>query len=87
VLVVGAGLAGLASAVSAALSGHRVTVVESAKELLEVCHLLRCVRGQDFDQPIDTVSIAGWCWSTDNAQRHPDLAYLECFGEPLEIWR
>jgi salicylate hydroxylase len=38
VLVVGAGLAGLASAVSAALSGHRVTVVESAKELLEVCH-------------------------------------------------
>jgi salicylate hydroxylase len=36
VLVVGAGLAGLASAVSAALSGHRVTVVESAKELLEV---------------------------------------------------
>lgn len=40
VLVVGAGLAGLASAVSAALSGHRVTVVESAKELLEVRSVL-----------------------------------------------
>lgn len=37
IIVVGAGLAGLASAVSAALSGHHVTVIESAKELLEVC--------------------------------------------------
>ncbi|KAJ5196698.1 hypothetical protein N7449_007177 [Penicillium cf. viridicatum] len=36
VIVVGAGLAGLAAAVSISLSGHRVTVIESAKELLEV---------------------------------------------------
>ncbi|KAJ6181256.1 hypothetical protein N7519_011717 [Penicillium mononematosum] len=36
VVVVGAGLAGLAAAVSISLSGHRVTVIESAKELLEV---------------------------------------------------
>ncbi|KAK6208997.1 hypothetical protein LQW54_006745 [Pestalotiopsis sp. IQ-011] len=36
VIVVGAGLSGLASAIGAALSGHHVTVYESAKELLEV---------------------------------------------------
>ncbi|KAJ5284570.1 hypothetical protein N7505_002550 [Penicillium chrysogenum] len=36
VVVVGAGLAGLAAAVSISLSGHQVTVIESAKELLEV---------------------------------------------------
>lgn len=37
VLVVGAGISGLATAISSALSGHNVTVFESAKELLEVC--------------------------------------------------
>lgn len=36
VVVVGAGLAGLAAAISISLSGHNVTVLESAKELLEV---------------------------------------------------
>lgn len=36
IIVVGAGLSGLASAIGSALSGHRVTVYESAKELLEV---------------------------------------------------
>ncbi|KAF6814664.1 FAD binding domain-containing protein [Colletotrichum sojae] len=36
IIVVGAGLSGLATAVAAALSGHNVTVYESAKELLEV---------------------------------------------------
>lgn len=34
--VVGAGISGLAAAISTALSGHYVTVFESAKELLEV---------------------------------------------------
>lgn len=36
VIVVGAGISGLATAISTALSGHKVTVFESAKELLEV---------------------------------------------------
>lgn len=36
IVVVGAGLSGLAAAVSCALSGHRVTVFESAPALLEI---------------------------------------------------
>ncbi|TDZ10328.1 FAD-dependent monooxygenase OpS4 [Colletotrichum sidae] len=36
IIVVGAGLSGLATAVAASLSGHKVTVFESALELLEV---------------------------------------------------
>lgn len=36
IIIVGAGLSGLASAVAASLSGHHVTVFESAKELREV---------------------------------------------------
>lgn len=36
IIVVGAGISGLATAISTALSGHNVAVFESAKELLEV---------------------------------------------------
>ncbi|KAJ9131778.1 FAD binding domain-containing protein [Pleurostoma richardsiae] len=36
IIVVGAGLSGLAASISAALSGHNVTVIESAQELREV---------------------------------------------------
>jgi salicylate hydroxylase len=38
IIVVGAGLGGLATAVASRLSGHNVTVYESAKELREVSH-------------------------------------------------
>ena len=76
-LVVGAGLAGLASAISTALSGHRVTVVESAKELLEVRYLLDCIPGEVSEQPTNLLCIEGRSWSTGDAQRHPDIAYLE----------
>jgi salicylate hydroxylase len=36
IIVNGAGLSGIASAITFALHGHRVTVLESAKELAEV---------------------------------------------------
>ncbi|KIW96495.1 uncharacterized protein Z519_03564 [Cladophialophora bantiana CBS 173.52] len=36
IVIVGAGLAGLAAAISCALAGHRVTVFEAAKELAEI---------------------------------------------------
>jgi salicylate hydroxylase len=36
IVVVGAGLSGLAASIQCALSGHNVTVLESAKELAEV---------------------------------------------------
>ncbi|MBE3044672.1 NAD(P)-binding protein [Candidatus Bathyarchaeota archaeon] len=36
VIVVGAGLSGLSTAIAISLSGHSVTVFESAKELQEV---------------------------------------------------
>jgi len=36
IVIVGAGLGGLAAAVSCALAGHHVTVLEAAKELSEV---------------------------------------------------
>ena len=36
IVIVGAGLSGLAASCQCALSGHRVTVLESARELAEV---------------------------------------------------
>jgi 2-polyprenyl-6-methoxyphenol hydroxylase-like FAD-dependent oxidoreductase len=36
IVIIGAGLSGLAAAIQCALSGHFVTVLESAKELAEV---------------------------------------------------
>ena len=37
IVIVGAGLAGISAAISCALAGHSVTVLEAAKELAEVC--------------------------------------------------
>lgn len=37
VLIVGAGLGGLSAAISCAVAGHNVVVLEGAKQLAEVC--------------------------------------------------
>ena len=36
IIIVGAGLSGLAASIQCAFSGHNVTVLESARELAEV---------------------------------------------------
>jgi 2-polyprenyl-6-methoxyphenol hydroxylase-like FAD-dependent oxidoreductase len=41
IVVIGAGLGGLAAAISCALGGHNVTVLEQARELAEVPHTLQ----------------------------------------------
>lgn len=40
IIIVGAGLAGISAAISCALAGHSVTVLEAAKELAEVIFLV-----------------------------------------------
>ena len=51
IIVVGAGLSGLAASIAAALSGHYVTVIESAQELREVSRYLIdiCYESQKTD--------------------------------------
>ena len=42
IIIVGAGLGGLAAAIALARKGHKITVVEQAPALAEVCLLDRC---------------------------------------------
>lgn len=43
IIIVGAGLGGLAASIECALSGHHVTVLETAPELAEVQLLIKIV--------------------------------------------
>ena len=44
VLIVGAGLGGLSAAISCAVGGHEVVVLEGAKQLAEVCNIPRITK-------------------------------------------
>lgn len=56
IIIVGAGLSGLSGAISCALAGHRVVVLESAKELAEVSSI------QQF-QSRTLIEKADWSWT------------------------
>lgn len=45
IIIVGAGLSGLATAIASALSGHDVAVLESARELAEVGQVVSVEKG------------------------------------------
>jgi len=69
IIVAGAGLAGLAAAISCALGGHKIIVLEGAKELAEV-------------MPRDCIYIladilTGWGRTPDHAKRVEAAEVLE----------
>lgn len=62
IVVVGAGLGGLSAGISCVLSGHTVTVVESANELSEVS----CwIAGTFLVRESNSVNSLDRCWATD----------------------
>lgn len=81
VIVVGAGISGLATAISTALSGHNVTVFESAKELLEVTSLLFLPGGKGRTQAHSRLDR---CRSPSHPQRHQDPPKMGPRGQTLE---
>jgi salicylate hydroxylase len=84
VIVVGAGISGLCSAISTALSGHNVTVFESAKELLEVS------RGTLWPSSINCRSFCAHKWDQIGAglQVTPNSTrILQRWGLSDRVWR
>jgi salicylate hydroxylase len=44
IIIVGAGLGGLSAAISCAVAGHKIVVLEGARELAEVCVKFLCCK-------------------------------------------
>lgn len=65
VLVVGAGLGGLATALVLANDGHCVRVLEAAKTFGEVCYLIQS-RSKS-----NTFMFTGWCRHFTATKLHP----------------
>lgn len=66
IIVIGAGLSGLSTAISCALAGHNVVILEAAKELAEV--------REDGMELVDyTDKTQDRRWAADNTQCFQDL--------------
>lgn len=79
VIVVGAGLGGLATSVALARKGHHVTVLEQAKELREVITFFFSTKSLwQLGRGLliwNMISI-GWCWHPDSTQLGPPSSQL-----------
>jgi cation diffusion facilitator CzcD-associated flavoprotein CzcO len=53
VLVVGAGLGGLAAGLALQTDGHKVTIIDSAPEFAEVCMTRSTTSPQPYPLPLD----------------------------------
>ena len=63
IAIVGAGLGGLSAAIGISRAGHRVTILEQAAQLGEVCH-----RSLVLISPVDgqLTTHIDWCWYPDS---------------------
>lgn len=82
VIVVGAGISGLATAISTALSGHNVTVFESAKELLEV---RGTAPGYLETAKTDLTPMIDRCWSSSYPKLYTDSSEMGPRRQTMEI--
>lgn len=79
IAIVGAGLSGMAAAISSALAGHNVTVFESAQQLQEACSLSSICRA--FTNMTGLMQLGAGLQITPNCSR-----LLQRWGLPDSFW-